>query len=70
LDLSLVFSFLPPDAHAIFRKIYGHIDDHTWQRARFHALHYAMALWHYGREVKDEALCQVGKTALEFTLFF
>jgi aminoglycoside phosphotransferase (APT) family kinase protein len=65
LDLSLAFSFLPPAAHDAFRDAYGAIDDATWDRARFRALHYGALLTHYGAEVGDDAIRRVGEHALQ-----
>jgi len=68
LDLSLAFSFLPPAARGAFRNAYGTIDDATWDRARFRALHYGTLLTHYGAEVGDDAIRRVGEYALQIAL--
>lgn len=64
LDLSIAFSFLPSGARNAFRDAYGPIDDATWDRARFRALHYGILLVHYGADVGDEAIRSVGEHAL------
>ncbi len=64
LDLSIAFSFLPPAARTRFRESYGPIDEDTWDRARFRALHYAPILIEYGRSTKDEAIKSAGRDAL------
>ncbi len=68
LDLGIAWSFLPSEAHAVFREHYGPIDDDTWLRARFVSIHYAMALLNYGVDVADRALEAVGRRALEYGL--
>jgi aminoglycoside phosphotransferase (APT) family kinase protein len=65
LDLSLAFSFLPPAARGAFREAYGAIDDATWDRARFRALHYGVLLTHYGTEIGDDAIRAAGEYALQ-----
>jgi aminoglycoside phosphotransferase (APT) family kinase protein len=64
LDLSIAFSFLPPAARAAFRAAYGPIDDATWDRARFRALHYGVLLTDYGAEIDDDAIRSAGLYAL------
>jgi aminoglycoside phosphotransferase (APT) family kinase protein len=64
LDLSIAFSFLPARARAAFRAAYGMIDDATWDRARFRALHYGAVLTPYGADIGDEAIRAAGEYAL------
>jgi aminoglycoside phosphotransferase (APT) family kinase protein len=64
LDLSIAFSFLPPAARAAFREAYGPVDDATWDRARFRALHYGALLTDYGAEVGDDAIRAAGEYAI------
>ena len=64
LDLGIAFSLLPKAARSPFRQAYGNIDEASWARARFHALHYALALLLYGREVQDVAMCELGRWAI------
>lgn len=66
LDLSIAFSFLPPAARLQFRQFYGEIDDATWQRARFRAIHYGPLLVEYGRSIGDAAMRQIGAYALRW----
>lgn len=65
LDLGIAWSYLPARSREIFRAEYGDMDDDTWMRARFNALHYAMALLQYGLDVGDSALAAVGRRALD-----
>jgi aminoglycoside phosphotransferase (APT) family kinase protein len=68
LDLSVAWSYLPARSREIFRTRYGDIDEDTWQRSRFVALHYAFALILYGLDVGDRPLEAVGRRALEYVL--
>lgn len=64
IDLSIAFSFLPAPARDAFREAYGPIDEATWKRARFRALHYGVLLVDYGVDVGDEAIRSAGDYAL------
>jgi aminoglycoside phosphotransferase (APT) family kinase protein len=56
LDLSIAFTFLPPDARFSFREAYGPIDDATWRLARFRALQYGTYLVPYAHAQNDASL--------------
>jgi aminoglycoside phosphotransferase (APT) family kinase protein len=64
LDLSIAFSFLPPKARDRFREVYGPIDDATWDRARFRALHYGAALVDSAAGSGEETMRAAGEYAL------
>jgi aminoglycoside phosphotransferase (APT) family kinase protein len=64
LDLAIAFTFLPRDARETFRVAYGAVDDASWDRARFRALHYGAHLTRYGKTVGDLAMLLVGERAL------
>lgn len=64
LDLSIAFSFLPPEARPAFCDAYGPIDAMTWRRAQFRALYYGAILMLYGKEIADASLQAVGEYAL------
>ena len=66
LDLSIAFSFLPPAARHTFRQTYGEIDEATWARARFRALHYGAILVEYGANSADLAIKALGEYALQY----
>jgi aminoglycoside phosphotransferase (APT) family kinase protein len=66
LDLSIVFSFLPPRARPAFWARYGDVHPHLVARARFRALSYGIILLDYGREIGDLTLVRAGRTALAF----
>ena len=56
LDLSIAFSFLPPEARDLFREAYGPIDEATWRLARFRALQYGTYLTPYAHAQSDANL--------------
>ena len=64
IDLAIAHGFLPPSAHAVFRDVYGPVDDDTWRMARFKALHSALMILVYGHDTGDEDLLSEGRTAL------
>ena len=64
LDLSIAFTFLPPAARPTFRQVYGPIDDATWKRARFRAIHYGIILTEYGAGIGDPSIHALGEYAL------
>ncbi|HYI01687.1 phosphotransferase [Hyalangium sp.] len=66
IDLTIAFTFLPPEARGAFRAAYGRIDDATWDRARFRAFHYGVVLLLYGRSEGDPALVRTGRDALRY----
>lgn len=65
LDLSIAFTFLPPEGRPTFRSAYGPIDAATWDRARFRALFYGGVLADYGEKIGDEAIRSAGLYALQ-----
>jgi aminoglycoside phosphotransferase (APT) family kinase protein len=66
VDLGVVHSFLPPEAHAAFRQHYGPIDDLTWALARFRALYHSAVLAVYGQDIGDADLIREGVRALKY----
>jgi aminoglycoside phosphotransferase (APT) family kinase protein len=64
VDLSIVHSFLPTDAHRLFRSIYGTISEETWQLARLRALYSSSMLVLYGHHSKDRHLTREGLHSL------
>jgi len=66
IDLTIAFTFLPPEARGAFREAYGDIDEATWNRARFRAFHYGVLLLNYGTSIGDEAMTRVARDALHY----
>jgi len=64
VDLSVGWSFLPPEARDAFRQAYGPIEDSTWRLARLRALHYGVVLLEYARGIGDARLFREGRTIL------
>jgi aminoglycoside phosphotransferase (APT) family kinase protein len=64
VDLSVGWSFLPPQARDGFRQAYGPIDESTWRLARLRALHYGVVLLEYARGLGDARLFREGRTIL------
>jgi hypothetical protein len=46
--------------------VYGEIDEATWARARFRALHYGAILVEYGANSADPAIKALGEYALQY----
>lgn len=66
VDLSIAHTFLPPAAHAAFRKAYGPIPEDVWRLARFRAVTVMAALAEHAYEHKDRAMLRVGLKGLAF----
>jgi len=64
VDLAVIYSFYPIEAHAQFFKVYGNVQPHILSYARFIALHSSIAVLIYAHDVNDnllfkEALCSL-----------
>ncbi|MGE0266464.1 MAG: phosphotransferase [Candidatus Obscuribacterales bacterium] len=66
VDLSIVRSFLPPEAHARFREIYGSISESAWKLAGMRAAFYGLALASYGFATGDAMIANEARTTLAF----
>jgi len=64
VDLSVVWSVLPPPARAGFFAIYGEVDGRTRAAARLRALTSGLAQEAYGRDVGDAKIAREGVLAL------
>jgi aminoglycoside phosphotransferase (APT) family kinase protein len=64
VDLAIAHTFLPPTAHAAFRRAYGTIDAPTWQVARLRALWHTLMVLAYGDHIGDADLVREGRVAL------
>ena len=63
VDLAIIWSFYPKEAHHLFFEIYGKVDDATWQYARFLSLYSALTLLLYAHSVGDALLvCEKRET--------
>jgi aminoglycoside phosphotransferase (APT) family kinase protein len=66
LDLSVVFTVLPPHVHPLFFDTYGPVSKETWLLARFRALNSAFVTTVYAHSIGDRDLLQEGKLGLEY----
>jgi len=65
LDLSIVYTFLPPSCHHVFWQVYGGVDEAARLRARFRAINYGAILTAYGSDVGDASILSIGRYALQ-----
>jgi aminoglycoside phosphotransferase (APT) family kinase protein len=68
LDISIVHSFIPPQGRAIFRKVYGEIDEETWHLAKFRALYTNLNILVSANDMGDTAQVREALYALELAL--
>lgn len=66
LDLSIVFTVLPPDSHKIFFETYGKISEETWLLARFRGLLSTFVTTVYAHSIGDSDLLEEGKKSLGY----
>ncbi|QDU66024.1 phosphotransferase [Engelhardtia mirabilis] len=64
VDLALAHGFLPPDAHPVFRRAYGAIDEASWKVARLRATVTNLNALRYAADVGDAALVAEASWAL------
>lgn len=65
VDIAIAHSFLPPQAHEIFKQAYGTIDEDTWRLARLRALIHNAVLVLYGHK-SGPSIAQEGLRALKY----
>jgi GrpB-like predicted nucleotidyltransferase (UPF0157 family) len=68
IDLSSVYSFLPPEAHPFFFAQYGFIDFPSEKLARLRALFSLTTLLVYGHDIGDEDLVWEARQGLSWFL--
>ncbi|MDR0139041.1 phosphotransferase [Metabacillus idriensis] len=68
IDLSAVYSLLPPEARLLFFEEYGQINETTSALARFKAIYTLAILLIYGIDQKDGVLVKSAEEALELAL--
>lgn len=68
VDLSLVFSVLPREAHTTFERAYGPVSQATWQRARFRSIYHNALITVYGHETGDSDLEREGLHGLRMIM--
>ncbi len=65
IDLSVIYSFYPKNAHKKFFEIYGEIEPHILQYARFLGLYSVLTVMLYGQDMGDDLLVADAKIALK-----
>ena len=68
VDLSIVCTFLPPDARPAFVATYGEVNDETWRRARCFGVAHTVSVLVYALDIGDEPLLVEAEQALEYVL--
>ncbi|MBM3887414.1 hypothetical protein FJ364_05795 [Candidatus Dependentiae bacterium] len=66
VDLIIVHSFLPPEAHTAFLKYYGAVEESQWLLAKARALYSSALITVYGHDIHDRSLINAGLQGLEF----
>nr|WP_280138815.1 phosphotransferase [Fictibacillus solisalsi] len=65
VDLSFVYSFLPPEGRDRFYQIYGEVTPETQELARFKALYTTAVLLLYAHNTKDWHLQKAAAQSLD-----
>jgi aminoglycoside phosphotransferase (APT) family kinase protein len=68
VDLSFVYSFLPPEGRREFFKVYGQVDETTKYLARFKAVFTSVLLLRYAQDLGDTGFLVAAMEALNITL--
>jgi aminoglycoside phosphotransferase (APT) family kinase protein len=68
LDLSMVYSYFPPEARKLFYSIYGEVSSKTRQLARFRAINTNLYLILYGYDRGDKLLVTAAQESLRLAL--
>lgn len=66
IDLAIVHSFLPPEAHAAFLIAYGPVDESTWTLARWRALQHTSMLALFAHDTVDANLMRDCDTTFRY----
>lgn len=64
VDLSVIHSFLPVDAHDGFTNEYGQIEKNTWMLARLRGLFYGVSLTAFGFDTREPVIFKEGLNTL------
>jgi aminoglycoside phosphotransferase (APT) family kinase protein len=68
VDLSFVYSFLPPDGRKKFFNTYGQVEETTKYLARFKAVYTSVTLVRYAHDLKDIGFTEAALQALKLAL--
>jgi aminoglycoside phosphotransferase (APT) family kinase protein len=64
VDLAIVYTMLPIDAHAGFFEHYGSVNDRTLELALYRAIYHSALVAEFGHEIGDRALMRAGTDGL------
>lgn len=64
IDLAIVFTFLPPEAHATFFEVYGPVPQETKQLACLKGLYHNAIILCYAHEIGDQELLTEAQMAM------
>lgn len=64
IDLSVAFSLFPREFREPFVRAYGHIDERTWELARYRAIYSSALVAHYGYKIGDSQIARAGLDGL------
>ncbi|MCR8634756.1 phosphotransferase [Paenibacillus radicis (ex Xue et al. 2023)] len=65
VDLSFVYSYLPPEGRSLFFSIYGETEESTLKLARFRSIHISLLLLLYGYDQQDDVLVAATQDSLK-----
>jgi aminoglycoside phosphotransferase (APT) family kinase protein len=68
LDLSIVYSYVPPEARSLFFAAYGETDDAALRLARFFAIFVGFSLLVYGHDRGNLPLAEAAKSSIRNAL--
>lgn len=68
VDLSIAYSFIPPEGRELFFQIYGEVDHYTKQLAQFKAIYTTALLLVYGLDKQDDPLVRDCSEILQHVL--
>ncbi len=66
IDISIAFTFLPPQAHQEFKSRYGILSEETWQLAQLRALYLGTIFIIRGQAVNDPLMVKAGLRTLNY----
>jgi aminoglycoside phosphotransferase (APT) family kinase protein len=67
-DLSVAYSFLPPQARPQFFEAYGEVDEETKRLARMIAIYIPMLIWMQAITDQDEKVAEEARTTIRRAL--
>jgi aminoglycoside phosphotransferase (APT) family kinase protein len=68
IDISFIYSFIPPEGRYIFFKTYGEVDIQTKRRALFKSIYTTVVLLLYGIDKEDQNLIDSARVSLSIAV--